>query len=155
MPILNSNFHITMSKVRGVLVQPSGGVEVVECIPLDVFGTLGSKLGRGSLGMTPISKNKRHFEFWYDDSGDHFAAGTRNSAMETLLGGGFYGPGVILERKLDNDDDTMLDEDYYDILKDWDGKSDLLEYLLHIFQRTLKDMEEAKMLEPAIYVERL
>lgn len=119
--------------LRGVLIHPSGRVEVVECIPRDMFGTVERKLGGGPLGMAPICRNHRYFEFWYDDSGDHYAAGARNLAMETLLGGGFYGPGVVLERKVDNE--TMLDTDYSDILRDWDEQSDLYEYLLHTFQR--------------------
>ena len=66
--------------------------------------------------MTPISRTNRYFEFWYDDSGEYAQHGDGDW-------GGFYGPGVVLERKVDND--TMLD--YDDILRNWDGRFDLYE----------------------------
>ena len=74
-------------------------------------------------------------EFWYDDSGDHFEDGSRNRVMESLLGGGFYGPGLLLERKVESSTNRI--EEYKDILSDWDDETeDLLSYLKKAIKRS-------------------
>jgi len=79
------------------------------------------------LGMAPKFVNDRVFEFWYDDTGDQYEDDNQNRRMENLLGGGFYGPGIVLERKEEND--KMKAEDYADILASWDESTNLYDFL--------------------------
>jgi hypothetical protein len=103
-------------------------VEVIFLDGDDMFESIKKALGNPRLlGMAPKFVNDRVFEFWYDDTGDQYEDDNQNRAMENLLGGGFYGPGIVLERKEEND--KMKAEDYADILASWDETINLYEYL--------------------------
>jgi hypothetical protein len=93
-----------------------------------MFESIKKALGNPRIvGMAPKCVRNIMFEFWYDDTGDQYDADAQNQAMEKLLGGGFYGPGLILERR--NDNETMCGDDYGDILAKWNNKTRVYEYL--------------------------
>jgi hypothetical protein len=119
--------------VRAVLVPHRYPIDEIEVVSLDgdLFDSVKKVLGNPRvIGMAPKLAKNRLFEFWYDDTGDQFEDDNQNRAMEMLLGGGFYGPGVLLERK--RDDDRMRVEDYGDIVAGWDGSTSLFDYLCEL-----------------------
>lgn len=114
--------------IRGVLIRPDGGEEIVHCDQDDMFESIKKTLGNPRIiGMAPKCVKNTMYEFWYDDTGDQYDANAQNEAMERLLGGGFYGPGLLLERR--NDTDTMCGDDYGDILANWNKTHLVYEYL--------------------------